>query len=342
MAHHLVTIKDIAKTLNISVSTVSRALRDTYDVSKDTREKVVALAAELKYKPNFNATALAMKGSHNIGIILPNVTNYFFSSVITGVQEIAYSKDFTVTLFLTNDSPERELSITQNLPVSSLDGLLVSVSSNSNSCNHFKQLMDDGLPIVFFASAPGDIEASKVIQDNYKGAFEAVEHLIKNGYSRIAHITGPSGLTFTQERLQGYLDGLKKNKIPIREEWIIYSGFSQENGEEDTYKLLKCKLKPDAIFAANDRKAVGAMIALKNKKVIIGKQIGVMGFTNEPIASVISPTLSTIAVPAFEIGRISCELLLKHILKNSKKRNFLPQEITLPGELIVRESTIKK
>src|SRR5258707_14789150 len=125
MPRHFVTIKDLAKTLNISISTVSRALRDTYDVNKDTREKVVALAAELKYKPNFNATGLARKGTHNIGVILSDVTNYFFSTVITGVQEVAYSKDFNVSLFLTNDSPERELSITQNLPVSSLDGLLV-------------------------------------------------------------------------------------------------------------------------------------------------------------------------------------------------------------------------
>src|ERR1700704_3617248 len=187
MPHHLVTIKDIAKTLNISVSTVSRALRDTYDVNKDTREKVVALADKLKYKPNFNAIGLAQRSNHNIGVILPYITNYYFSTVITGIQEIAYSKKFNVTLFLTNDSPERELATTQNLPISSLDGLLVSVSSNSNSCNHFQELMDNGVPIVFFDRVPGNIKTSKVMQADYNGAFEAVEHLIKNGYTRIAH-----------------------------------------------------------------------------------------------------------------------------------------------------------
>jgi len=338
MAHHFVTIKDIAKTLKISVSTVSRALRDTYDVSKDTREKVLALAAELKYKPNFNATGLAKRSTHNIGVVLPYITNYYFSTVITGIQEVAYSKDFTVTLFLTNDSPERELAITQNLPISSLDGLLVSVSSNSNSCDHFQELMDDGLPIVFFDRVPGDIKTSKVIQENYNGAFEAVEHLIKNGYRRIAHIAGPKGLTLTQKRLQGYIDALEKHNIPVRKEWIIYSGFSEESGEKDTYELLKCRQKPDAIFAVNDRNAVGAMIALKNKNIIIGKEIGVIGFDNDPIASVITPKLTTIAVPAFDIGKISCELLLKHI----KKSNFHSEEIILPGKLIVRESTSKK
>jgi LacI family transcriptional regulator len=338
MPHHFVTIKDIAKTLNISVSTVSRALRDTYDVNKDTREKVVALAAELKYKPNFNATGLAKRSTHNIGIVLPYITNDYFSKVITGVQEVAYGKEFNITLFLTNDSPERELAITENLPISSLDGLLVSLSSNSNSYDHFRELMDNDLPIVFFDRVASDIKTSKVMQDDYNGAFEAVEHLIKNGYRRIAHISAPKELTITQKRVQGYIDALQKHNIPAREEWIIYSGFSQESGEKDTYELLKCKIKPDAIFALNDRKAIGAMIALKNKKIIIGEEIGVIGFANDPIASVITPTLSTISVPAFDIGKISCELLFKHI----KKRNFYPQEVTLPCELIVRESTIKK
>jgi LacI family transcriptional regulator, galactose operon repressor len=338
MAHHFVTIKDIAKTLKISVSTVSRALRDTYDVNKETREKVVALAAELKYKPNFNATGLAKRSTHNIGVILPYITNDYFSKVITGVQEIAYGKEFNITLFLTNDSPERELAITQNLPISSLDGLLVSVSSNSNSYDHFRDLMDNDLPIVFFDRVASDIKTSKVMQDDYNGAFEAVEHLIKNGYRRIAHISAPIELTITKKRLQGYIEALQKHNIPVREEWIIYSGFSQESGEKDTYELLKCKVKPDAIFALNDRKAVGAMIALKNKKINIGKEIGVIGFANDPIASVITPTLSTISVPAFDIGKISCDLLFKHI----KNRSFSFQEITLPCELIVRESTIKK
>ncbi len=338
MRRHIVTIKDIAKSLNISVSTVSRALNDTYDVSKDTRGKVLALAREFKYKPNLNATGLAKRSSHNIGVILPNVTIYYFSTVITGIQEVAYSKEYNITLFLTNDSPEREIAIIQNLNISSLDGLLVSVSSNSNSCDHFQELLDQDIPIVFFDRVASDFKTSKVMQDSYNGAFEAIEHLIKNGYRRIAHIAGPKELPFTQKRLQGYLDALKKHNIPVREEWIIYSGFSQENGEKDTYELLKCRPKPNAIFAANDRKAVGAMIALKNKKIIIGKKMGVIGFANDPIASVITPTLTTIEVPAFEIGKISCELLFKHI----KKRNLHPQEITLPGKLIVRESTIKK
>ncbi|MEJ7691515.1 LacI family DNA-binding transcriptional regulator [Daejeonella sp.] len=335
MARHFVTIKDIAKILNVSVSTVSRALRDTYDVNKETKERILALAAELKYKPNFNATGLAKGSTHNIGIVLPFITNYYFSTVITGIQEVAYNNGYNIILFVTNDSPERELSIIQNLSVSSLDGLLVSISSNSDSCNHFQEIIDEGMPIVFFDRIASEIEASKVMQDDYNGAFEAVEHLIKNGYTKIAHIAGPKGLTFTEKRLQGYLDALRKHNIAVCEDWIIFSGFSKECGEEDTYKLLNCTIRPDAIFAVNDRKAIGAMLALKNKKIVIGKEIGVIGFTNDPVSTIISPSLSTIAEPAFEIGEKSCELLLNHI----RKSYFHPQEITLPGHLIIREST---
>jgi LacI family transcriptional regulator len=337
MQQHSVTIKDLAKILDVSVSTVSRALRDTYDVSQETKEKVLALAQELKYKPNFNATGLAKGSTHNIGVILPYITNYYFSTVITGIQEVAYSKDFNVTLYLTNDSPEREVSIIQNLFTSSLDGLLVSVSLNSNSGEYFQELIDSGLPIVFFDRVLSGVQTSQVIQDNFNGAFEAVEHLINNGYTKIAHIAGPKGMTFTVKRLEGYIAALKKYNLPVREEWIIYSSFTQESGENDVDELWKLKEKPDAIFAVNDRKAVGAMVALKNKKIQIGKQVGVIGFANDPVASIITPTLSTIAVPSFEIGRISCELLLKHI----KKSNFHPQEITLPGQLIVRESSVR-
>jgi len=336
MAQDPVTIKDLARILKISVSTVSRALRDTYDVNQETREKVLALAQELKYKRNYNAIGLASNSTHNIGIIVPYVTNYFFSTFITGVQEIAYPKEYNITLFLTNDSPEREVEVAQNLIISGLDGLLVSVSTNANSYDHFKELMDKGLPIVFFDRVPGDIKATKVIQDNFKGCFDAVEHLVERGYTKIAHIAGPKGLTFTQERLEGYLAALKKHNLPVREEWIIFSGFTQDSGEKDAYQLLNLDEKPDAIFAVNDRKAVGAIVALKNKNVVIGKEIGVIGFANDPSASIISPTLTTMSVPSFDIGRISCELLLKHI----KKSNFQPQKITLPAHLIARESTI--
>lgn len=336
--HHFTTIKDIAKALKVSISTVSRALRDTYDVSPKTKEKVLATAARLNYKPNYNAIGLAKRSSHNIGIVLPFITNYYFSTVITGMQEVAYERGFNMILYITNDSPERELMIMENLSISGLDGLLVCVSSSSDSCGHFQKVINEGVPVVFFDRVASNINTSKVMQDDFNGAFEAVKHLIKSGYKRIAHITGPKGLLFTERRLDGYKAALEKFGIPFSEEYVIHSEFSQESGEADTYELLDRSIVPDAIFGVNDRKAMGAILALKNRRIEIGKEIGVVGFTNDPISALISPSLTTISEPAFEIGKLSCELLLNHIAK----RNFSPQEIVLPGQLIVRQSTRKR
>lgn len=335
MSHHFVTIKDIAKALNISVSTVSRALRGTYDVNQDTKEKVQALAAELHYKPNANATGLARGSTRNLGVVLPFITNYYFSTVITGIQEVAYDKGYNIVLFVTNDSPERQLSIIRDLAISSLDGLLISVSSGADANQHFESIMAQGVPVVFFDRAPNEIATSKVMQDDYNGAFEAVEHLIANGYKKIAHIAGPRELALTEKRLKGYLAALAKHRIPVQEDWIIHSGFSQECGEEDTRQLLELKQPPDAIFAVNDRKAIGAMVELKSRGIRIGENFGVVGFTNDPMSAIITPSLTTMAEPAFDIGKTCCELLLKHITK----KHFQAEEVILPGKLIVRDSS---
>ncbi|MGV8096171.1 MAG: LacI family DNA-binding transcriptional regulator [Mangrovibacterium sp.] len=332
-----IRIKDIAGMLNISVSTVSRALRDAYDVNPETRKKVLEVVEQLNYKPNLNAAALASGSTRNIGVIIPFITNYYFSTVISGIQEVAYNNGFNIVLLITNDSAERELNMIRSLSITSLDGLLISISSDSVRSNHFRELADEGIPIVFFDRVPKDIEATKVLQDDFDGAFKATEHLITNGYTRIAHIAGPEHLSFTQNRLQGYLEALKKYTVPVREEWIIYSGFSMQSGKEDTDRLLECEQIPDAVFAVNDRKAVGAIIALKEKKIRVGKDIGVVGFTNDPISTIIEPSLTTIEEPAFDIGKKSCELLIKHITN----KHFLPKEIILAGTLIIRDSSRK-
>lgn len=330
------TIKDIAKALGISVATVSRALRDAYDVSPQTRKLVLEKAEEMHYKPNFNAMGLVKSSTHKIGVIIPAITNYYFSTVITGIQEVAQSKGYNIILYITNDSPELEKKIVHDLSLSSLDGLLACVSSPSDACKHFQELIDDGLPVVFFDRVPEEIHISKVMQDDYNGAYQAVNHLIEQGYQKIAHITGPKGVFLTENRLRGYQHALRDYNLAFDNDWVVYSGFSQKDGESDVAQLFTENPKrPDAIFAVNDRKAIGAIVALKRKNIRIGAEVGVIGFTNDPICEIISPTLSTVAEPAFEIGRKSCELLLTHI----KKTNFTGEEVVLSGELIVREST---
>ena len=334
---HLITIKDIAKELKISVATVSRAFRNTYDVSEETKNKVLAKGKELNYRPNFNARGLVNNKSSNIAVILPTITNYYFSTVITGIQSVAYNHGYNIILHVTGESSEREIIIAKELSLSSIDGLLVCVTSDSNKCDHLAAIFDCGVPIVFFDRVAESINTSKVIQNDFDGAFMAVEHLIKNGYKKIAHIGGSRSLSFTKQRLNGYLSALDKYKVPLRPEWIIHSEFTQQSGGIDTKKLWKNSIKPDAIFAVNDRKAIGAMLELKEKGIMIGKEVGVVGFTNDPMSAIISPSLTTIEEPALEIGRESCRLLLKHI----SKKNFLPREVVLPGKLIIRESSIK-
>ena len=336
MLRRYTTIKDIAKALGISVATVSRALRDAYDVSPQTRQLVLDTATKMNYKPNFNATGLVKSSTHKLGVIIPAITNYYFSTVITGIQEIAQKNGYNIILYITNDSSDLEKDIVKDLSFSSLDGLLACVSSPSDACMHFQEIIDDGLPVVFFDRVPEEINVSRVMQNDYDGAYKAVEHLIEQGYQNIAHITGSKGVFLTENRMQGYLDALKKHDLPVKKEWIIHSGFSQKAGEADIELLFEnTENLPDAIFAVNDRKAIGAMVALKRRNIIIGREVGVIGFTNDPMCEIISPTLSTVAEPALEIGMKSCELLLKHI----RKSNFAGEQVILSGELIEREST---
>jgi LacI family transcriptional regulator len=331
------TIKDIARELNISMITVSRALRDTHGVSKLTRERVLEKAKQLNYKINYNARGLKVRKTNKIGVIIPHVSSYYFSTVITGIQNIAFEAGYNVILYVTGDSFERELEILDSIHVSSIDGLLICTTGTETDAP-FKDFIKTGLPIVFFDNIVDDVYTSKVTQNNYKGAFMATEFLIKKGYKNIAHLNAESNAVFTKNRLNGYLDALKKYSIPVNEDWIIYSDFSLQSGEVDVKKLWSMKSRPDAIFALSDRKAVGAIMELKRRKVRVGREVGVIGFTNDPISTIITPTLSTIEEHAIDIGEKSCALLVKHI----KKSNFIPEKIVLDCKLIERESTDRR
>ena len=335
MPNRYVTIKDIARALDISVATVSRALRDTYDVSENTRKLVLDAAKKMNYRPNFNATGLVKRSTHKIAVIIPSITNYYFSTVITGIQSFAASNGYQVILYLTNDSPEWETRTVRELSLSSIDGVLACVTSNTTNFEHFQELIDAGLPVIMFDRLVKSLSVSAVMQDDYNGACIATEHLIASGYERIAHITGPAKLSLTENRLRGFLDTLKK--FNLTSYGVQHSGFSKEDGERDINAIWSEANPPDAIFAVNDRKAVGAIIGLQKKGVEVGKQVGVIGFTNDPISEIIKPTLTTVAEPALEIGKIACQLLLKHI----EKPTIANQEIILPAELIIRNSTTR-
>jgi LacI family transcriptional regulator len=332
-----VTIKEIAQRLGIAISTVSRALHDAYDVSPETRKKVLDLAEELDYRPNPFAVSLVNHRTNIIGVLLPEIATHYFSTVVKGIQDVAYSVGYNVMFFISNESLEREKIILKSLNVNSLDGLLVSVSAETNTSEHFRKLSEKGLPIVFFDRVLNDIHTSKVIQDDYQGAYNATSHLIQQGYQRIAHLAGPKALEIAQKRLHGYTDALAQNNIPFKKSYIIHSGMTQEDGTKDVSKILAIKPLPDAIFAVNDRKAIGAMLALRRYGYKIPQHIGIVGFLNAPMSEVVSPSLTTVEQAAYEIGAKSCQLLIQHI----KSPDMEPQTIMMPSKLIIRESSIK-
>lgn len=332
-----VTIKHIAQQLGISISTVSRALHDAYDVSPETRKKVMALAEQLEYNPNPFAVSLVKHQTNIIGVLLPEIATPYFSMVVKGIQDVAYSAGYNVMFFISDESLEREKNILKRLSSNMLDGLLASISIDTNSTEHFQKLIDKGLPTVFFDRVPDDIATSKVIQDDYQGAYNATEHLIQQGCRRIVHLAGPKHLANAKLRLQGYIDALEKNDIKPQKQYIIHSGFSQEEGLRDTSKLLGMKPLPDGIFAVNDRKAVGALLALRRYGFKVPQHVSLIAFGNTPIAEVVSPNLTTVVQSAYEIGAKSCQLLFEHI----KTPDMEPQTVVMPSQLIIRESSLR-
>jgi DNA-binding LacI/PurR family transcriptional regulator len=332
------TIKDIARKLNISTSTVSRALRNQPDINIETRKAVLQMAEELDYQPNKVALSLLKKHTYTIGIVVPNM-DYFFATAIKGIDEMALEAGYTVMVCQSNESFGREVVNTRRLFESRVDGFIISVSSETKVFDHFKRLQEKDVPIVFFDRDISDLASPKVLLDNFDGAVQATEHLIQQGCQRIAFLGGPRNLSISNTRKEGYLAALKKNSRRIDESLIVHCDFNQEYAHVATEELLKQKKKPDAIFAVSDRIAIGAFLAIKEKGLQMPNDIALVGFNNEPITRLLSPSISSVDQPAFEMGKIAAKTFIELINSN----NTLAHEtIMLKPNLIVRESSDKR
>ena len=253
-----ITIKDIAKALNISASTVSRALKDHPDISRETKEAVNNLAAKLRYKPNAVALSLKNSKTNTIGVIIPEVVHFFFSSVISGIEDVAYDAGYNVMVCQSNERYAREIINAQALDSNRVEGALVSVSKETHDFAHLLYLEENGIPLVFFDRAPEELDVDKVIIDDCKAAYNATTHLIETGCRRIAHLAAPQTLGIGIQRLAGYKLALEDHGIPYREDWVIVAD-SFELAGDATRNLMHLPIPPDAIFAVNDMTAVGAM-----------------------------------------------------------------------------------
>jgi LacI family transcriptional regulator len=331
------TIKDIAQRLNISISTVSRSLRNAPDVSPETKQAVVALSEELNYQPSKLALSLRQKQTHTIGVIVPNL-DYVLSTMVKGIDEVALEAGYTVMVCQSNESYGREILNTRRLLDSLVDGLIISVSSESKQFDHFKKVQERGLPIVVFDRVTPDLIAPGVRIDNAEGGFLATEHLLEQGYRRIAILAGPGNLGISNSRMDGYLKALKRYKLKSDTSLIVHCDFNQDYAYYATRELLALKKRPDAIFTISDRMAIGAMLAIKEKGLRMPQDIGLVGFNNEPVTSLVTPAISSVDMPSFELGKAAAKLFIETMHNNGYMGDV--EEVLRP-RLQVRESSLR-
>ena len=333
-----ITIKDIAKKLNLSIATVSRAFNNKSDIKLDTKNLILKTAKEMGYRPNPMAKKLMQKRSLTIGIVVPEFLNSFFPQVIIGAQEILFEKGYQVLITQSNENFETELKNVKALEDSMVDGIIISQSSETKNVEYYQNLINSGFPIVFFNRVCDEIASSKILFNDYKWAFFATEHLINQGYRNIYHLKGKESLSLTNDRLKGFVDAHTKHKLILAKEQIIPTGFAIEDGKRVANEIIDSGKIPDAIFASNDPSAIGAMQVFKKRGFRIPEDIAFVGFTESRMGTIINPPLTSVLQPAKEIGREAAKILLEQI---DNPVTFKPKIIVLNGQLNIRESSQK-
>ncbi len=346
MKYNQVTIKDIAKELGISPSTVSRALKDHPDISVKTKKAVNELAEKLNYQPNVVALSLRQSKTNTIGVIIPELVHFFFSTVISGIEDVAYGAGYNIIITQSNESLQREVSDIKALFNSRVDGMLISISRETTNFDHIESTLSRGVPMVFFDRVYNPEKNCTVIVDDKSGAKEATRHLIEQGCKRIAHLEGPPNLEITKQRLEGYLEALAEANLPVDKDLIVTCSLGTiDEGKIAAKQLLELPNPPDGIFASNDPVAMGAIPAIKEKGLRIPEDIALIGFSNWFFSSMMDPPLSSVDQPGFEMGQEAARMLIDRIEKNAKGNDdeeFPPETKILKTRLVVRHSSLRK
>jgi LacI family transcriptional regulator len=330
-----VTIKDIARELGISPSTVSKALKGHRDISGSTKKSVRDLAVKWNYIPDPIAISLQSGLTKIIGIIVPEIVHYFFSTVISGIEDLADDSGYHVMVCQSNESYEREVKAVETLLSSRVDGILVSVTKVTSDFKHFRKIQEDDIPLVFFDRICIDMDTDRVVVDDEGGAYEAVKHLIRTGCRNIVHLSGPQNLQIGKNRKDGYVRALKDHKLKVNNENIIRCD-TREEARIIVPELLKRAERPDGIFAVNDLTAVEAMNIIKYSGFKVPQDISLVGFTSGMISDITDPSLSSVDQHGYEIGKEAARLLIARI----EKRHTLPsQTIVIKTELVIKGSS---
>ncbi len=333
-----VTIKDVAKRLNVSISSVSRAFNDTFDIKKETRERILKTAKEMGYYPNPIAKKLTQKQTYNIGVVVPEFINEYYSEVIRGIQDILISIGYQVLIMQSDNKPERELKNVKTLIQNMMDGLIICPSVKSNNMDYYLDEINKGYPIVFLNRIEKKIPIKKVLFNNTKWSFFATEHLIYQGYKKIYHLSGSNDLGITKDRTQGFIMAMKKHHFSKDDYKVIESGILSEEAIATVQRLIDTNDLPEAFMCVNDLVALSTISVLKQNRIEVPNDIGVMGFTETKIADLVSPKLSSVKQPTFEMGKAAAEMLMELI----NNEEIISDTIILNGNLNIRESSIKR
>lgn len=329
------TIKDIAKALGVSVSTVSRALNDSPQINHETIKAVKVIAKRLNYRRNNVAAGLRINKTYCLGVVVPNIGIYFYSRVISGMQKAASNAGYQLLICQTDEKEENEIKYLESLSNGRVDGILMAISQGTSKFNHVKQVMEE-MPVVLFDRTDHSLDTTQVEADDFNGALLATKHLIVGGAKNIAHLAGPKNMQNSKNRLNGYKEALKQHNIPVKNNLIEYCDFDRHNVEGALKRILKANPELDGIFTVNDDLGVESILVLKKLGFKVPEQISVIGFGNYPVSKIVEPRLTTISHHLFEIGEKSVEYLLKMI---EDKNSVVQVHEPLPSELILREST---
>lgn len=338
MTKRRVSLKDIAKELGVSISTVSRALKDHYDLSPEIIAKVKALATEWNYTPNPFAMGLLKQQTKTIGVIVPDIVTHFYSSIISGVENKAAEHGYYIIISSSQESRLKEKENLKNLLNLRVDGLIVCLAQDTTDHSHFDNILTSEVPLVFVDRVCRTNEFSSVVIDNIEAAKDLTIHLFNNGFRKIAHIAGPANLNITKERIEGYKQGLEECGLNFDPNFLLHCNLSIEEAATVTNKLLSLKTPPDSIFGVNDTVIFSAMKVIKKKGLKVPQDIALVGFTDEFHATVVEPNLTAIAHPTYEIGKEAARLLLNEIQSDTKKT---VQRVVMKAKLIARESSVK-
>jgi LacI family transcriptional regulator len=333
-------LKQLAKELNLSISTVSKALRDSHEIGISTKSTVLAKAKELNYQVNPFASSLRKQKSNTIAVVIPEVVNGFFGRVINGVESIAQEKGYHVLIYLTHENMQKEVAISQLLQNGRVDGIMMSLSEQTTDTTHLEALKAKEIPLVFFDRIPEHIDSPKVTTDDVNCGIVATEHLIENGCKRIAYLSMSQNLSISHTRLSGYLEALKRNKMKEDNSLIVYCTGEEEQKSDSVRKLLKRKNRPDGIFASVEKLAITTYEMCGELGLKIPEDIKIITLSNSYMAGLLNPSLTTIIQPAYEIGREAAAILFKMVEK--RRHHFLLERTVLNSKLVARNSTKSK